>query len=176
MSTNHSPEIQALLDRQAITDVINLYLRAADRADIELLTSCYHDDAWEDHGGVFDGPASEYIALMAKILPRGGLMNHLSTNILIELDGDKAVAEHYILAFARMKKDGETFDTLTLARAIDRFEKREGLWKIARRQLVWEWNHEMEHAETWGRGTMVPDISKLVRSAKKPHDPIYAKG
>lgn len=174
--SKHAPEIQALLDKQAITEVINLYLRAADRADIELLKTCYHDDAWEDHGGVFNGPAKEYVAIMAKMLPKGGVMNHLSTNILIELNGDSAKAEHYILAYARMKKDGEKFDTLTLARAIDRFERRDDVWRIAKRTLVWEWNHEMPFAESWGRGLMAPDISALVRGGKKPNDPLYAEG
>ena len=113
---------------------------------------------------------------MAKMLPKGGVMNHLSTNILIELNGDSAKAEHYILAYARMKKDGEKFDTLTLARAIDRFERRDDVWRIAKRTLVWEWNHEMPFAESWGRGLMAPDISALVRGGKKPNDPLYAEG
>lgn len=175
MST-HAPEIQALLDKAAITDVINNYLRAADRADIDLLKTCYYDDAWEDHGGVFDGPANDYIAIMAKALPKAGIMNHLATNVIIELEGDKAKVEHYILAYARMKKEGEKFDTLTLARAIDRFERRDGTWRIAKRRLVWEWNHEMPFAETWGRGLMVPNIEALVRGGKKPNDPLYAEG
>lgn len=169
------PALQALLDRQAITDVITLYLRGADRADIDLIAAAYHPDAIEDHGGVFKGPASDYVALMAKMLPRAGIMNHLATNLVIELDGDVAHAEHYILAFARMKKDGETFDTLTLARALDRFERRDGLWKIAHRRLVWEWNHEMPHAESWGRGLMFPPGTNLVMSAKKPDDILYKR-
>lgn len=166
--------IQALLDKQAITDVINLYLRGADRADADLIAAAYHPDAIEDHGGVYKGSASDYVALMAKMLPKAGVMNHLATNIVIELDGDVAHAEHYILAFARMKKDGEKFDTLTLARAIDRFERRGGEWRIAHRQLAWEWNHEMPFAESWGRGTMFPPGTELVRGAKKPDDLIYA--
>jgi ketosteroid isomerase-like protein len=169
------PALQALLDRQAITDVINLYLRGADRADIDLIAAAYHPDAIEDHGGVFKGPASDYVALMAKMLPRAGIMNHLATNLVIELDGDVAHAEHYILAFARMKKDGETFDTLTLARALDRFERRDGLWKIAHRRLVWEWNHEMPHAESWGRGLMFPPGTNLIMGAKKPDDMLYKR-
>lgn len=168
------PAIQALLDKQAITDVINLYLRGADRADIDLIANAYHPDAIEDHGGVFKGPASDYVALMARVLPKAGIMNHLATNIVIELDGDTANAEHYILAFARMQKSGETFETLTLARAIDRFERRDGNWKIAHRQLAWEWNHEMPHSESWGRGLMFPPGTELVRGAKKPDDLLYA--
>jgi len=166
--------VQALLDRQAITDVIHLYLRGADRADADLIAAAYHADAIEDHGGVYNGPASDYVALMARMLPKAGVMNHLATNIVIELDGDVAHAEHYILAFARMKKDGETFDTLTLARALDRFERRDGDWRIAHRRLVWEWNHEMPFAESWGRGLMFPPGTTLTMAAKKPDDALYA--
>jgi len=174
---SHHPEIQALLDKQAITEVIHQYLRGADRADAELIGQCYHPDAWEDHGGIYDGPADAYVAVMAKMLPRSGVMNHLATNILIELDGEKAKVEHYIFAFARMKKkDGEELDTFTLARAIDQFEKRDGAWKIARRTLVWEWNHDSASAENWGAGMITPDPSKLVRAAKKPHDALYKVG
>lgn len=173
---SHPPEIQALLDKQAITEVLNLYCRGADRADIDLVAAAYHPDAIEDHGGVFNGPATDYVANMAKILPRAGVMTHLTSNIIIALDGDRAKVESYILAFARMKKDGEVFETLTLARALDDFERRAGAWKIAKRSIVWEWNHEMPFAESWGRGTMAPDLNALVRGGKKPDDVLYGKG
>ncbi len=175
MSAARDPEVQALLDRQAIQDVLIRYCRGADRADVGLIAEAYHPDATEDHGGVYSGPASAYVEQMAAILPRAGLMNHMTTNVLIELDGDAAHVESYILTFARMKKAGEKFDTLTLARAIDRFEKRDGHWKIAARRLVWEWNHEMPFAETWGRGLIAPDPSVLVRGKKKPEDLVYQK-
>ncbi|WP_269716316.1 nuclear transport factor 2 family protein [Caulobacter sp. NIBR2454] len=171
---SHAPEIQALLDKQAITEVLHLYCRGADRADIDLVAGAYHPDAIEDHGGVYEGPAAAYVENMAKILPKAGQMNHMTTNVIIELNGDVAKVESYILAFSRMKKDGEKFDTLTLARALDRFEKRAGEWKIAKRQIIWEWNHEMPFAETWGRGMMAPDPSVLVRAGKKPNDALYA--
>jgi hypothetical protein len=169
----HDPQIQALLDRQAITDVLVRYCRGADRAEIALMADAYHPDAIEDHGGTFKGSATDYLAMLAPILPRGGVMTHTTTNILIEFDGDVAHVESHILAFARLKKDGEKFDTLTLARAIDRFEKRGGAWKIALRRMVWEWNHEAPMAETWGRGLIAPDPSVLVRGAKIPNDLVY---
>ena len=167
------PDVQALLDKQAITEVLYSYCRAVDRADLDLLRACYHDDATEDHGGTFSGPAAEYIANIAPILPRGGIMTHTTSNILITLDGDAAHAESHILAFARMKKDGEKFDTLTLARVVDRMERRDRVWRIVARRLAWEWNHEMPMAETWGRGLLAPDPTVLVRGAKIPNDIIY---
>ncbi|HKZ73095.1 MAG TPA: nuclear transport factor 2 family protein [Steroidobacteraceae bacterium] len=166
--------VRRLLDRQEIEDVITRYSRAVDRADVELLRSCYHDDATEDHGGVFSGTARDYVNHIAGILPRAGILNHLATNVLVELRGETAArVEAYILTFARLKKDGEQFDTLTLARTVDRFEKRAGRWAIARRVLCWEWNHEMPLAETWGRGLIAPDPAALVRGAKRPADIVY---
>nr|QQZ49248.1 hypothetical protein JKL49_19330 [Phenylobacterium glaciei] len=53
-------------------------------------------------------------------------MTHTTTNIMIALDGDNAYVESHILAFARLKKDGEKFDTLTLARAVDHFKSATG--------------------------------------------------
>ena len=100
-------------------------------------------------------------------------MTHTTTNVLIAVDGDIAQAESHILAFARMKKDGEKFDTLTLARVVDRMERRDGVWRIAARRLAWEWNHEMPMAETWGRGLLAPDPAALVRGAKHPNDLVY---
>lgn len=167
------PELQVLLDKQAITEVLYSYCRAVDRADLELLRACYHPDATEDHGGTFMGSAADYIAGIAPILPRGGIMTHTTTNVLIAVSGDTAQAESHILAFARMKKDGEKFDTLTLARVVDRMERRDGVWRIAARRLAWEWNHEMPMAETWGRGLLAPNPAVLVRGAKHPNDIVY---
>lgn len=173
MPEPRDPEIQALLDKQAIHDVLVSYCRGADRADVALIAAAYHPDAIEDHGGTFKGPASDYVAQIAAVLPGARFMSHSTTNILIELDGDKALVESHILTFSRMRVDGEKFETLTLARAIDRFEKRGGAWKIAHRRLVWEWNHEMPFAETWGRGLIAADPAALVRGAKKPADVLY---
>ena len=174
MSDTIPEELQRLLDRQQIEDILTRYSRAVDRADIELLRSCYHDDATEDHGGVFSGSAKDYLAQIAPLLPRAGVLNHLVTNVLVEFKGPaSAQVEAYILTFARMKKDGEKFDTLTLARAVDRFDKRDGRWAISARRLCWEWNQDMPLRETWGRGLIASDAGKLVRGAKRPDDILY---
>lgn len=62
--------LQPLLDRQQIEDVLTRYSRAVDRADIDLLKTCYHDDATEDHAGVFTGTARDYVEQIAGLLPR----------------------------------------------------------------------------------------------------------
>ncbi len=168
-----APELQALLDKQAITEVIHSYSRAVDRGDEALLRACYHNDAVEDHGGSFLGPANDYIAAILPALHSDRLMTHTVTNILIELEGpDSALSECYYLSFARYPAAEPPFETLTLARAIDRFERRDGTWRIARRQLRWEWNREQPIAETWARGG-IGDPSILLHGGKMPNDPLY---
>ena len=44
------PRLQALLDKDAIRDLVTAYCRAADRKDTALMRSLYHPDATEDHG------------------------------------------------------------------------------------------------------------------------------
>lgn len=171
--TGRDPEIQALIDKKQIEEVILRYLRGADRGDADLIADCYHADAHEEHGGTFDGPASEYVALLRERLPLAGRMSHCATNILIDLNGDVARSECYCTTFSRRKDGDETFDSVTLARLVDRFEKREGHWKIAKRRLAWEWNHDMAFAETWARGQLTTTPEILVRGGRKPNDILY---
>lgn len=167
-------ELRALLDKQAITEVLLSYSRAVDRGDEALLRACYHPDAVEDHGGAFLGSAGDYIEAILPALHGGRLMTHTVTNILIELVGPaEALSECYYLSFARYLAADPPFETLTLARAIDRFERREGAWRIARRQLRWEWNREQPIAETWARGG-IGDPAVLLHGGKAPDDVLYA--
>lgn len=166
-------QVQALLDKQAIHEVLALYLRGCDRADVALVAAAYHPDGWEDHGGTFDGPASEWVGSLRERLPKAGQMNHLMTNLVIELDGDQALSECYILTFSRVLDPESPFDSMTLTRAIDRFERRAGAWKIKHRTLVWESNRELPLTETWARGAIAADPSILRRGGKKPADALY---
>ncbi len=139
------------------------------------LRSCYLPGATEDHGGLFDGPAQEYVDSITTALthPRAR-MSHNLTNLLIELDGDVATAESYCVTFARIKADGDYHHSFTGARMIDRLERRDGdprTWGIAHRQLIWDWNHDAPEAETWMRGLLAPDLSVLRLSGKFPAEP-----
>jgi len=166
-------ELRALIDKQAITEVILSYSRAVDRGDEALLRACYHDDAVEDHGGSFLGAANDYIAAILPALHGDRLMTHTVTNILIELEGPTAArSECYYLSFARYPAADPPYETLTLARAVDRFEKRDGAWRILRRTLRWEWNREQPIHETWARGG-IGDPAILLHGGKMPDDVLY---
>ena len=52
-------EIDELLSRQKVYDVLTRYCRALDRCDIDLMRSVYWEDGYDDHG-VFAGNAAEF--------------------------------------------------------------------------------------------------------------------
>ena len=121
------PALQALLDKQEIAELLTRYLRSVDRGDVDTLRACYLPGATEDHGGLFAGPAQDYVDSIAAALthPRSRTSHNL-TNLLIDLDGDVATAESYCVTFARIKADGQYYHSFTGARMIDRLERRDG--------------------------------------------------
>ena len=133
--------LEALLDREAIRAVIIDFARAVDRRDWDLLRSCFHPDGRDDHG-VFAGDAGEYVEWVAANLPQFAERTmHFVGNVIVELEGpDVARSEAYVVGYHRYtREDGIRADWIAAGRYLDRFEKRGGAWKIAARQMIWEW-------------------------------------
>lgn len=179
MSPTDTARLAAVLDKQEIQEVVVRYMRGIDRGDLATVAGCYLPGATEDHGGLFVGPATDYLASVADALthPRA-VTTHFTTNVLVELgqdDPDTARVESYILAFARVRRpDGAVGDTLTAARIVDEFAREDGRWGIRHRVLRWEWNHDMDRSEGWAFGLIAGPDSPLRRSAKHPDDVLYA--
>ncbi len=132
--------LRMLLDKQEIHETLMRYCRGIDRRDEELLRSVYHPDAVDNHGQQ-NGKAEDFIAWAMKALNRDERTSHFIANELIDVRGDIAYSESYFLGVHRRKeKDGTIIDLTFAGRYIDRFERREGAWKIAHRQVVIDWN------------------------------------
>ena len=128
-----------LLAKQEIADVIHRYARGIDRMDFDLVRSCYHPDAYDDHGSM-KGGVEEFIAGAREFLPKFVATMHFMGNMLIDLDGDVARAETYAVAYHREQlADGSGRDDIWGIRYVDRFERRNGDWLIAYRVVAQEW-------------------------------------
>ena len=133
--------VAALLDREEIRRVIMDFARAVDRRDWDLLRSCFHPDGRDDHG-VFAGDAGEYVEWVAANLPGFAERTmHFVGNVIVDLEGPAvARSESYVVGYHRYtREDGTRADWIAAGRYLDRFEKRDGAWKIAERQMIWEW-------------------------------------
>lgn len=121
--------VREMKDRQQIYDCLMRYCRGIDRLDRAVLESAYHPDAAEDHGYVV-GPANKFIdwalAFHAEHIHRS---HHHITNHQCEIDGDTAHAESSFIA-RYVSKQAPYYSTST-GRYLDRFEKRNGEWRIA---------------------------------------------
>jgi ketosteroid isomerase-like protein len=159
--------LQRLIDERAIEKVHLRYCRAIDRRDFDLLRSCYHPDAVDDHGD-FVGTIEEFIAFA-----REGTLNftsttHHTTNMLVEVEGDQAWAEFYGRAYHRVAAgaDGIEKDLAVNTRWVDRFERRQGEWRIAKRLVVVDTDRVDPVQERW-----VPD--EQYRGRRDKNDPSY---
>lgn len=131
------PEVRRLIDHRAISDVLARYARGIDRLDLELVASCYHPGATDDHG-TFKGTVEEFIPWVEGQLTRFASTMHFLGNSLIEIQGDRAVAETYCIAHHRLAD--RDADSIAGLRYVDRFERRSDEWRISERTVVVEWN------------------------------------
>jgi ketosteroid isomerase-like protein len=138
-----------LLAGQEIRDLIARYFRYVDRKDFEQLRSVYHPDAYDNHGlyaGDVDGLIKWLTTRHAAIVQS----THLVGNCLITRTGDVAYGETYGLLIQHEQLDRSAFSDgselyrrmLLGVRYADRFEKRDGEWRIARHEVIYEWSKE----------------------------------
>jgi hypothetical protein len=141
--------LKLLLDKQEIKEIIYKYCRAIDRRDLDLLQSLFHADSTHDHGP-YEGSSSGFCRFVMEAFKTIGETQHLVGNILIDLEGDTAFTETYWVAFHRIpekqpegavlfRSHGRDEDLFIGGRYIDRFECRDGVWKIAHRFGVHDW-------------------------------------
>ena len=92
----------SLLDKQEITEVLTRYMRAVDRGDLDTLRACYLPARPRSTAGSTAAPESYVDGIGRTLTHPRALTTHCCRNVLIELDGDRAPAECYVTAFARV--------------------------------------------------------------------------
>ncbi len=159
--------IEDVVAEAAIKDVQIRYCRSCDRADFELMRSCFHPDAVTRYG-YFGGSVDDFIASAREQLPMFLVTTHNTGNQTVEVNGSQAWAEHYTVATHRLAADaqGPLRDFVTAVRYIDRMECRDGDWRIAARTLVLDWTR------TDPVGDVPPD-PEVPRGARDRSDPSY---
>lgn len=161
------PRLQTLVDKQAIRDVLMRYARGIDRMDWELVRSCYHPGAVDEHGN-FVAPVEEFVPWVSGALATMHGTTHFICNTLIDVEGDVAWSEAYCIAYQRTpSRSGTDNDHILGVRYNDRFERRSGEWRIAHRKVVWEWSRIDPVGRTWN---FTPEF---IRGHRDKSDPVY---
>jgi hypothetical protein len=179
--TGGSVEISAELAAQAevalakaeIHDLICAQARGVDRGDTELLRSVWAPGATVDVGDFFTGGADAFCDLMLETAQSMRRMAHTVNNEWIQVDGDSAVAESYVIAVATAPADDGDQDTISGGRYVDRYQKLDGLWKCSHRTFVADWVIEQPCTDQRDEpGGMYESLT--TRGGLYPNDPLYA--
>lgn len=190
--TTDAEKLAELLDKQALAEVVARYCRAIDRIDVDLLKSVYHSDATDSHGS-FEGNAHQFadfiVQRMAETTSYGF---HTVTHSLFEVDGDIASGESYYVGYHRIPAGREAIERFYGAdyadraeaegtigdeheyecggRYIDRYARRDGVWRIAARKITNEWSRCAPVSHVKGQG----DVEHYwIPGARDRSDPIY---
>ena len=146
-------QLQALLDRDAITQCVIRLARGEDRRNAALIRSCWWADAHFDYG-VHNG---DFAAYLAWVVPGADAIKdtqHLLGQTHIELDGDTARAETHVFSYHRVDAGAGDHDTLIGGRYLDIFARRDGEWRIADRVMLYDWEQDWGKAADWAKGVM----------------------
>jgi hypothetical protein len=134
---NPGRDLQDLLDRQAITDLIHRYCRAVDRLDIALGHSIWHDDGVADYGAdVYQGPGRGVIDHICAQHRHALHHSHQASNILIEIRDDTAGSESYVTGTLRLQRGEQLMQIDIRGRYIDRWSRRKGRWGLEHRIAI----------------------------------------
>ena len=184
-----SEALTQLLAKQEIQEVVIRYARAIDRLDEALLQSVFHPGSIHNH--FYEGPSSDperaatdedpgdFVRFAMMVLNTYTRTHHQLGNTLVELTGDTtALVETYFTAFHRMRAADDplagpdAFDTemdfFVAGRYLDKFELRDGHWKIIHRTGMTDWMR-LEAASARGMAAMGPDIV----GQRHPDDFVY---
>jgi len=124
-------------DAAAIREVVENWVLWRDAGDWDRFATVWHPDAvmsatW------FHGPAADFIAASREGFDRGVLILHSLGGFTCDVAGDRAIAQTKMSIMQRGTVDGVVVDVTCTGRFYDFFERRQGIWKIARRQPIYE--------------------------------------
>ena|SRR5450756_1680780 len=137
--------LREIADRQEITDLIYRYCRSVDRLDVLLGHSIWHKDAIADYGETFyKGDGRGVIDLICANHRKTLCHSHQVSNILIDLDGDRAGSESYVTATLRVRRGGRMMQMTVWSRYIDSWSRRDGRWGLDKRSAIRDFDEVRE--------------------------------
>lgn len=158
-------------DKADIAELLHRYCRAVDRGEWDNVRSLYHEDAIENHGP-YQGGVDGFIDFVKSYAadPRVVRLHHLTT-INITVVGDVAYSEAYYTCPSRLAPDADGVITVRelSGRYVDRFERRDGEWRIAHRVALVDILRYHPAAED---ETLTP----FARGTSDHNDPSYWEG
>ena len=140
MQDKTTDAIEQLIVKERLHELEMAYCRGTDRRDLELLKSIYFDDALEDHGDAWRGTGHEWAeyAITANTR-RFETTAHYVLNEWYKVDGMQAQGETHRISYHR---EPSGLEITAASRTFNRYECRDGVWKIVWRSVTRDWLKE----------------------------------
>ena len=124
-------------DVAAIRQTVENWVVWRDAGDWERFATVWHADGWMT-ATWFQGPAHRFIEVSREGFNKGVNILHALGGWTCDVAGTRAISQVKMNILQRAPLDGVMVDVLCIGRFYDFFEKREGRWRIVRRQPIYE--------------------------------------
>ncbi len=148
-------EMQTLLAQHSIRDCLARLARGEDRRDAQALGACFWPDSSFDYA-MYKGTFAEYLAWVVPGAEAITNTQHVLGQSVIDVSGNSAKAETHVISYHRiaMGESGGDHDTCIGGRYLDLFEKRDGVWAIKHRTMLYDWHQDWGASADWSQGIM----------------------
>jgi hypothetical protein len=155
-------------DRFAIIDLAAIYMRGLDRLDGDLVARQFWPEARCEYG-IFSGAPADFAAFCMAALKDHARNHHMLGQHLIDFTSDdEAYGEVYYQAWHRITDEaGCPRDLVIAGRYVDRYHRREGIWKIAYRSELVDWLRDDPASDA------MLEAAPFILGTRKPDDPLY---
>lgn len=170
-------------DREAIREIIALYAHAIDRRRWDMMRNLFYADAVFGFGPI-EGDWHGFVEQARAVIdPCLATQHQLGQTIIAFADADTAHCETYMTAMHTVPAGypttdvfpdkGKTYSAVIAGRYVDRFERREGLWRIASRKGLYDWREfrELEGIDLSG----MPEGAAGFHDDRDPSTPAVAR-
>ena len=143
-------------DRLAVIETVNNWALWRDAGDWERFRTVWHEDGWMT-ATWFQGPAEKFIEVSRAGFDKGVSILHFLGGTSVDLAGERAVAQTKMTISQRATVQGVLVDVVCAGRFYDFFAKRSGLWRIVRRQPIYE-KDRMDPVDPAARLALDPEL------------------
>ncbi len=162
--------LQLMLDKMALHELVQNYCRAVDRRDYALLESVYHPDSIDDHSPMFKGSGPEFVRWVPSSVERFELTQHVIVSASFVVDGTIAEGECFIVAYHLRKQEPQR-ETIAHGRYLDRYEKRDGVWRILYRKIIYDWSE----VRPYDKELFAKISGGSTKASPDENDPLYTE-
>jgi len=144
MDASRQEDLEKLLVKERLHELEMAYCRGIDRRDPDLIRSIFFEDAIEDHGEAWYGTGYQWVDyIFADYLHQFEVTAHYVLNEWYKIEGDRAQSEVHRISYHR-RPNGE--EITAASRTFNRYERREGVWRISYRGVTRDWMKETQTA------------------------------